>query len=94
MILQFFTLVLHELDIRGSYLGHEEFPVALDSLAEGRVDVESLITHEVGLDDVVSKGFQLLEASNTGAVKVLVNVIENAQRAHSPQLCAGSFNSP
>ncbi|MGD2126335.1 MAG: alcohol dehydrogenase catalytic domain-containing protein [Desulfobacteraceae bacterium] len=71
----FFTLVLHELDVRGSYLGCTEFPAALDLLAQGQVNVEPLISHEIGLEDVVAKGFQLLEAQGGGAVKVLVKMI-------------------
>jgi len=73
----FFTLVLHELDIRGSYLGYEEFPEAVDLLAQGQVDVESLITHEIVLDDVVSGGFEVLDGANAGVVKVLVKVIQD-----------------
>jgi (R,R)-butanediol dehydrogenase/meso-butanediol dehydrogenase/diacetyl reductase len=72
----FFTLVLHELDIRGSYLGYEEFPEALDLLAQGKVDVESLITHEIGLHEVVSRGFKVLDRADTGVVKVLVRMIQ------------------
>jgi (R,R)-butanediol dehydrogenase/meso-butanediol dehydrogenase/diacetyl reductase len=68
----FLTLVLHELDIKGSYLGYEEFPVALEYLAQGRGNVEKLITHEIALDDVVAQGFQVLEEAGRGAVKVLV----------------------
>ncbi|NIQ37899.1 MAG: alcohol dehydrogenase catalytic domain-containing protein [Proteobacteria bacterium] len=70
----FLTVVLHELDIKGSYLGYEEFPVALQYLAQGRVNVEKLITHEIALDDVVAQGFQILEEAGGGAVKVLVKV--------------------
>ena len=72
----FFTLVLHELDIRGSYLGYEEFPEALDLLAQGQVDVESLITREIGLEEVVSGGFQVLDRANKGMVKVLVKMFQ------------------
>ena len=71
----FFTLVLHELEIRGSYMGYEEFPEALDLLAKGRVDVESLITHEIGLNEVVSLGFEVLDRADAGVVKVLVKMI-------------------
>ena len=71
----FFTLVLHELDIRGSYLGYEEFPAALDYIALGQVDVESIISHEIGLEDVVGQGFEVLERAGSGAVKVLVKLI-------------------
>jgi (R,R)-butanediol dehydrogenase/meso-butanediol dehydrogenase/diacetyl reductase len=72
----FFTLVLHELNIHGSYLGYEEFPEALELLAQGKVGAESLITHEIGLDEVVSGGFQVLDRPNTGAVKVMVKMIQ------------------
>jgi (R,R)-butanediol dehydrogenase/meso-butanediol dehydrogenase/diacetyl reductase len=72
----FLTLVLHELDIRGSYLGCEEFPDSLDYIAQGQVDVEPLITHEIRLDDVVDRGFKVLESPDAGAVKVLVTLIE------------------
>jgi (R,R)-butanediol dehydrogenase/meso-butanediol dehydrogenase/diacetyl reductase len=72
----FFTLVLHELDIRGSYMGYEEFPEALDLLAQGQVDVESLITREIGLNEVVSGGFEVLDRADRGMVKVLVKMIQ------------------
>ncbi len=70
----FLTLVLHELDIRGSYLGYEEFPDALDSIAQERVDVETLVSHEIGLEDIVERGFQILDTRDAGAVKVLVKL--------------------
>jgi (R,R)-butanediol dehydrogenase/meso-butanediol dehydrogenase/diacetyl reductase len=68
-----FTLVLHELDIRGSYLGHKEFSTALEYIATGRVEVEALITHEIGLEEV-NHGFELLETPDARAVKVMVKL--------------------
>ena len=70
------TVVLRELDIRGSYLGYDEFPAALDYMAHDRMDLESLITHEILLEDVIAKGFEALERPDSGAVKVLVKMIE------------------
>ena len=70
------TVVLRELDIRGSYLGYDEFPAALDYVAHGRVDVESLITNEILLEDVISEGFEALERPDSGAVKILVKMIK------------------
>ena len=75
IVADFLTVVLHELDIRGSYLGCEEFPDSLECIAQGRVEVEALITHEIGLDDVVNRGFKVLESPDAGAVKVLVKLI-------------------
>jgi (R,R)-butanediol dehydrogenase/meso-butanediol dehydrogenase/diacetyl reductase len=68
------TVVLSELDIRGSYLGHGAFPAALDYLAQGRIRVEPLISHEIALDDVVDKGFEEMLRPETTAIKVLVRM--------------------
>lgn len=70
----FLTVVLHELDVRGSYLGYDEFPAAIDYVAQKRVNVDALISHEVALEDVVTRGFAALETPGSGAVKVLVSL--------------------
>jgi (R,R)-butanediol dehydrogenase/meso-butanediol dehydrogenase/diacetyl reductase len=72
----FLTLVLHELDVRGSYLGYEEFGAAIGYVSQGRVNVEALISHEIALEDMVAKGFQAVEAPTSGAVKILVKLID------------------
>lgn len=76
MTADFLSVVLHELDILGSYLGYEEFPAALECVARGQVDVEALISHEIKLQNLVAQGFEFLEASDAGAVKVLVKLID------------------
>jgi (R,R)-butanediol dehydrogenase/meso-butanediol dehydrogenase/diacetyl reductase len=70
----FMTVVLSELDIRGSYLGHGAFPAALDYLAQGRIRVEPLVSHEIALDEVVERGFEELLRPETAAIKVLVRM--------------------
>ena len=70
----FMSLVLGELDIRGAYLGHGAFPAALDYLAQGRVEVEPLIRHEIGLEEVVERGIEELLKPHTEAIKVLVRI--------------------
>ena len=67
------TLVLHELNVQGSYLGHHEFPEALDALVRGLVAVEPLISREIGLDNLVPEGLEALQ-EETAVVKILVNV--------------------
>ncbi|MBM4429158.1 MAG: zinc-binding dehydrogenase [Chloroflexi bacterium] len=70
----FMSLVLGELEIRGGYLGHGAFPAALDYIAQRRVLVEPLISHEIELDDVVSRGIEECLRPDTEAVKVLVRL--------------------
>jgi (R,R)-butanediol dehydrogenase/meso-butanediol dehydrogenase/diacetyl reductase len=72
--IDFFSLVLVELSIRGGYLGHGSFPAALDYLAQGRVQVEPLISHEIHLEEVVERGFGELLKAGTEAVKILVRM--------------------
>ena len=71
----FMTVVLHELDIRGSYLGYDRLEFALELVAQGKVDVESLVTHEIQLEDVVDKGFEVLNDPQSPAVKILIKLI-------------------
>ncbi len=70
----FMSVAMGDLCIEGSLAGRAQFAAAIDFVAQGRVDVESLITHEIALDDAVEKGFKLLDTPNSGAVKVLVRI--------------------
>jgi 2-desacetyl-2-hydroxyethyl bacteriochlorophyllide A dehydrogenase len=70
----FTSVVLNDLCIEGSLAGRAEVPAAIDLVAQHRVDVESLISHEIGLDEVVAKGFHLLDTPGSGAVKILVRI--------------------
>jgi len=70
----FMTVVLGELSIEGSFLARAEFPAALDLIAQRRVDVEALVSHEVPLEEAVSGGFARLEEPDSGAVKILVRI--------------------
>ena len=70
------TLALHELNIQGSYLGYGEFPAALDYIAQGRVNVKTLISHEITLEDVAAQGFALLDQPDVEVVRVLVKIAD------------------
>jgi len=70
----FMTPVLNELDIRGSYCGYEEYPVAIDFIAKKRVDVKSLISDVIPLDQLVEKGFEVLAKPRTEAVKIIAKI--------------------
>jgi (R,R)-butanediol dehydrogenase/meso-butanediol dehydrogenase/diacetyl reductase len=68
----FFTVALRELSIRGSYLGYEEFSAAIGHIAAGNLQVDPLITHEIGLGDLLEAGLRRLETPGSEAVKILV----------------------
>ncbi len=70
----FMSLVLGELRIQGGYLGYGAFPAAVEFIAQGRVRVEPLITHEITLDEVLEQGFEVLLEPETKAVKILVQL--------------------
>jgi (R,R)-butanediol dehydrogenase/meso-butanediol dehydrogenase/diacetyl reductase len=70
----FMTPVLNELDIRGSYCGYEEYPYAIDFIARKRVDVKSLISDVIPLDQLVERGFEVLARPRTEAVKIIAKV--------------------
>jgi (R,R)-butanediol dehydrogenase/meso-butanediol dehydrogenase/diacetyl reductase len=70
----FLSVVLNDLCMEGSLAGRAEFPAAIDFIAQGRVDVESLISHQIPLEEVVSGGFDRLTAPGSGAVKILVHI--------------------
>ncbi|MFH1241446.1 MAG: alcohol dehydrogenase catalytic domain-containing protein [Pseudomonadota bacterium] len=71
----FLTVVLHELEIRGSYLGYDQFDPAMEYIARDEVDVEALVSSEIGLEEVVERGFEMLETPGSGAIKILVKLI-------------------
>ena len=70
----FMSVVLNDLCIEGSLAGRAEFPAAIDFVAQGRVDVEPLISHEIPLEEVVAQGFARLDTPGSGAVKILVRI--------------------
>lgn len=70
----FFSVVMGELSIEGSLAGWAEFPAAIDLIAQGRVDVEALVSHEIPLDEGVAEWFSRLITPGSSAVKVLVRI--------------------
>lgn len=68
------TVAMSELSIEGSFAGRAEFPAAIDLIAQRRVDVDALVSHEIDLQDIVTRGFEFLDKPGSGAVKVLVSM--------------------
>lgn len=66
-------LVLKEVDLRGTIAYVNSHPKTIKLVQEGRVDLKPFITKTIGLDDLVSEGFDTLIHHNETAVKVLVD---------------------
>lgn len=70
----FMSVAMGELSIEGSFAGLAEMPAAVEFIAQRRVDVEALVSHEISLEEVVEQGFRRLAAPGSGAVKILVRI--------------------
>jgi len=70
----FMSVAMGELSIEGSFAGWAEMAAAVEFIAQRRVDVEALISHEIPLDAVVEQGFCHLADPGSGAVKILVRM--------------------
>ena len=58
MTLPMTQITAKELELRGSFRFHEEFPLAVEMIAKGLIKVKPLITHTIAFDDAV-KAFEL-----------------------------------
>jgi len=65
--------ILKELNIVGTIGYCNTHPDAIKLAASGKIDLKSCITAKIGLDDLVSKGFDTLINHNETAVKILVS---------------------
>lgn len=55
-------IVRYQRKIMGSYIGYaEDFLDAIELIANGIIDVDKLITHEIPLNELISTGFQLMK---------------------------------
>jgi L-idonate 5-dehydrogenase len=54
MTLPMTQITAKELELRGSFRFHEEFPLAVEMIAKGLIQVKPLITHTIAFDDAVA----------------------------------------
>ncbi|GEP46787.1 2,3-butanediol dehydrogenase [Microbacterium saccharophilum] len=66
-------LVLKEIDVRGTIAYVNDHPATIKLVEDGKIDLKPFITGKIGLDDLVSKGFDTLIHHNETAVKILVS---------------------
>ena len=66
------ALVLREINLVGSICYNRDFPRVINLLRDGRIDPMPMITERIGIDDIVSGGFEELRANRDRQVKILV----------------------
>lgn len=70
----FMTALLNELTYYFSYCGYAEFSAALQLIENGSVDVSSLISAVIPLEDVIERGVKELMNPGTDNIKILVRL--------------------
>jgi len=71
----FFEVVSTEKEIIGSLAYNGEFADVIRFIADGRIDVEPLITGRIHLADIVTHGFEELVNNKDGNVKIIVSPV-------------------
>lgn len=66
-------LVLKEIDLRGTIGYSGDHPATIELVGSGRLDLAPFITGRIGLDDLVSGGFDELINNNERHVKIIVD---------------------
>ena len=67
------NLVLKEIDLRGTIGYANDHPDTIELVSSGRLDLAPFITGRIGLDELVSEGFDQLINNNEHHVKIIVN---------------------
>ncbi len=73
-----FSLLTREISIIPSWLNPYTFSQAIQALKDKKVDVKSLISHKLPLEDI-QKGFDLMTKKEKGVMKVVINVAKTDQ---------------
>lgn len=71
----FFELVATEKEVIGSLAYNGEFADVIRFIADGRIDVQPLITGRITLADIVTRGFEELVNNKDGNVKIIVQPV-------------------
>lgn len=67
------SLVLKEISLLGTIGYANDHPRVIELVEQGKIDLEPFITGRIGLDDLISEGFDQLTNHNERHVKILVN---------------------
>ncbi|GAA1808408.1 2,3-butanediol dehydrogenase [Nesterenkonia flava] len=67
------SLVLKEVELIGSAAYAHDHPAVIEMVEDGEIDLAPFITGKIGLDELVSQGFDQLINNNDEHVKILVD---------------------
>lgn len=71
----YLRMVLSELSVRGSYLGFNEYPMAIDLLARQAIKVEHIVTKKVnGIEQTIQEVLPSIAVPNISEGKVVVKI--------------------
>jgi len=76
MNIQFFDAADKELEIFGSFRYKDTYPIALELVASGQINVKPLVTHHFPLSEI-NTAFETAEEGRDGAIKVCIQVHED-----------------
>jgi len=62
-----------EIDILGSFRYHDTYPIALELISSGQINVKPLVTHHFSFDQV-GEAFEVAETGRDGAIKVTIQI--------------------
>ncbi|WP_299506724.1 2,3-butanediol dehydrogenase [uncultured Roseobacter sp.] len=65
------TVVIQEREIKGTLAYRNIYPAVMSLMEQGHFSAEKLVTKRIGLDDIVSEGFETLVAEKS-QIKILV----------------------
>jgi len=68
----FLEMLLHEREIIGTAGYFGEFEMCMALVADGRINAKPLISATIGIDDIVSRGFEPFAAADNTNVKIVV----------------------
>ncbi|XP_013777584.1 sorbitol dehydrogenase-like [Limulus polyphemus] len=71
------SAAVREVDIRGIFRYTNCYPIALDLVASGKVNVKPLITHHFKLEDSL-KAFETSKTGEGGAIKVMIHCYQDS----------------
>ena len=66
---------LGELQLQGSAVYTDEFPLVINFLKEGVLPVKEMITSKIKLEDIVEQGFNRLLKPGHAEIKILVSPV-------------------
>ncbi|MFJ6453828.1 2,3-butanediol dehydrogenase [Paenarthrobacter sp. NPDC091669] len=68
-----FKIVVKEIDLRGAFAYVNSYPAVIKLLGSGAIDLQPFVTHRIGLDGLISEGFDTLLHHSESAVKIIVS---------------------